>query len=105
MRDVFLIVYCNRNCNTLFEFCQVRCSRIYKFLLGGEQMNIRERLKALGKTQNWLIIEMKKRGVSVITSEFSNILSGVLTTPKATKVLALCDEILTICESEAKNDA
>ena len=37
-------------------------------------MNVRERLKALGKTQNWLILEMKKHDVSVITSEFSNIL-------------------------------
>lgn len=44
-------------------------------------MNVRERLKALGKTQNWLILEMKKHDVSVITSEFSNILNGVLTTP------------------------
>lgn len=58
-------------------------------------MNVRERLKALGKTQNWLIVEMKKHGVSVLTSEFSNILNGVLTTPKAERVLNLCDKILT----------
>ena len=68
-------------------------------------MGIRERLKALGKTQNWLIIEMKKRGVSVITSEFSNILSGVLTTPKATRVLTLCDEILTTYEQDVTTNA
>lgn len=63
-------------------------------------MGVRERLKALGKTQNWLILEMKKRNISVLTSEFSNILNGVLTTPKAQKVLALCDEILTEYETD-----
>ncbi len=68
-------------------------------------MGVRERLKALGKTQNWLILEMKKRNVSVITSEFSNILNGVLTTPKAQRVLTLCDEILTEYEKEVKADA
>lgn len=68
-------------------------------------MGVRERLKALGKTQNWLIVEMKKRNVSVLTSEFSNILNGVLTTPKAQSVLTLCDEILTEYEKEVKADA
>ena len=68
-------------------------------------MGVRERLKALGKTQNWLILEMKKRNISVLTSEFSNILNGVLTTPKAQKVLVLCDEILTEYEKEVKADA
>lgn len=68
-------------------------------------MGVRERLKALGKTQNWLIVEMKKRNVSVLTSEFSNILNGVLTTPKAQRVLTLCDEILTEYEKEVKADA
>lgn len=63
-------------------------------------MGVRERLKALGKTQNWLILEMKKRNISVLTSEFSNILNGVLTTPKAQKVLLLCDEILTEYETD-----
>ncbi len=63
-------------------------------------MGVRERLKALGKTQNWLILEMKKRNISVLTSEFSNILNGVLTTPKAQKVLVLCDEILTEYETD-----
>ena len=68
-------------------------------------MGVRERLKALGKTQNWLIVEMKKRNVSVLTSEFSNILNGVLTTLKAQRVLTLCDEILTEYEKEVKADA
>lgn len=68
-------------------------------------MGVRERLKALGKTQNWLIVEMKKRNVSVLTSEFSNILNGVLTTPKAQRVLTLCNEILTEYEKEVKADA
>ena len=57
-------------------------------------MNIRERLKALGKTQVWLIEELQHYKISVPTSEMSYILSGVLTTPKAKRVLTLCDAIL-----------
>lgn len=67
---------------------------------------IRERLKALGKTQSWLILELRKRhDIKVQTPEFSQILSGILSTPKADKVLTLCDEILTEYEKEVKADA
>ena len=68
-------------------------------MLGG---NIRERLHIIGKTQTWLILKLGERGLKVQTSEFSYILSGVLTTPKAEKVLKICDEILT--EYEVEND-
>ena len=66
--------------------------------------NVRERLRGLGKTQIWLIMELRERGLVVQTSEFSYILSGVLTTPKAKTVLKVCDEILTEYEKEVEND-
>jgi hypothetical protein len=62
--------------------------------------NIRERLHRIGKTQVWMILKLGERGLKVQTSEFSYILSGVLTSPKAEKVLKVCDEIL----KEVEND-
>ena len=56
--------------------------------------NIRKRLHSINKPQTWLILKLKERGVVVQTSEFSYILSEVLTTPKAKTVLKVCDEIL-----------
>ena len=57
-------------------------------------VRVRERLRVLGKPQTWLILKLGEKGIKVQTSEFSYILSGVLTTPKAEKVLKMCDEIL-----------
>ena len=65
--------------------------------------DIRERLHNLGKTQIWLIMELRERGLTVQTSEFSYILSGVLTTPKAKTVLKTCDEILKEVENNGAN--
>ena len=62
--------------------------------------DVRERLHKINKTQVWLILKLKERGLQVQTSEFSYILSGVLTTPKAEKVLKACDEILKEVESD-----
>ena len=62
--------------------------------------DIRKRLHAVGKTQVWLILKLGERGIKVQTPEFSYILSGVLTTPKAEKVLRLCDEILKEVEAD-----
>ena len=56
--------------------------------------NIRLRLRKIGKTQVWMILRLMERGLRVQTSEFSYILSGVISTPKAEKVLKACDEIL-----------
>lgn len=61
--------------------------------------NVRERLHAIKKPQTWLILKLKERGLVVQTSEFSYILSEVLTTPKSKTVLKLCDEILKEVES------
>ena len=67
-------------------------------------LGIRNRLHALGKTQIWLILRLRERNLVVQTSEFSYILSGVLTTPKAQRVLKACDEILSEYEKEVKYD-
>lgn len=63
---------------------------------------IRERMKALGKTQVWLILELRQRGIVVQPPEMSQILSGVNTYPKATKVLEMSDRILSDLEAKEK---
>lgn len=55
---------------------------------------IKERLKALGKTQVWLILELRKRGVEVQPPLMSSIINGVYTYPQAQRVLKVCDEVL-----------
>lgn len=65
---------------------------------------IRERLRHLGKTQVWLILQLKERNLTVQTSEFSYILSGVISTPKAQRVLKACNEILSEYEKEVGKD-
>lgn len=90
------------NNNTIFGKCQYVHSRFHKFMKGGKTVenNIRERLRNIGKTQTWLILRLREQGLIVQTSEFSYILSGVLTTPKAKRVLQVCDEILVEYENE-----
>lgn len=56
--------------------------------------NIKARLAILGKTQVWLIGELAKRGEKVNAPELSSYRSGSISTPKAERVLALCDKIL-----------
>lgn len=63
---------------------------------------IRERMKALGKTQVWLILELRQRGIVVQPPEMSQILSGVNTYPKATKVLEMSNRILSDLEAKEK---
>lgn len=62
---------------------------------------IKERLKELGKTQVWLIFELRKRGIEVQPPLMSSIINGVYTYPQATVVLEVCNEIL--CEVENDN--
>lgn len=72
---------------------------------GDNSMNeIRDRLKALGKTQVWLILELQKRGLVVQPPEMSSILRGVNTYPKAKKVLKVSDAILTEIEQKPWTD-
>lgn len=63
--------------------------------------NIKERLSALGKTQVWLLIELRCRGIDVQPPQLSNIINCVYTYPKAKSVLSECDKILT--EAEQNN--
>lgn len=64
-------------------------------------MEVKNRLKALGKTQRWLIFELRKRGVDAQPPLLSSILSGAYTYPQADRVLKVCDEILTEVENHA----
>lgn len=61
---------------------------------------IQERMKKLGVKQVDLILELRKRGITVQPPEMSSILRGVYTYPKAKVVLDECDKIL--AEHEAK---
>ena len=62
-------------------------------------MEIKDRLKALGKTQRWLIFELRKRGTAVQPPLLSSILCGAYTYPQADRILKVCDEILKEVES------
>ena len=55
---------------------------------------IQMRMEDLGVRQVDLILELKKRGIAVQPPEFSQMLRGIFTTPKAKKVLDECDKIL-----------
>lgn len=56
---------------------------------------IKDRIKTLGKTQVWLIFELRKRGIEIQPPLMSSIINGVYTYPQAQRVLKVCDEILT----------
>ena len=64
-------------------------------------MEIKNRLKSLGKSQRWLIFELRKRGVNAQPPLLSAILSGAYTYPQAERVLKVCDEILKEVENNA----
>lgn len=55
---------------------------------------IKDRLKALGKSQVWLIFQLREREIAIQPPELSSILSGANTYPKAERVLTVCNEIL-----------
>lgn len=59
-----------------------------------EELNLKSRLKTIGKTQGWLITELRKYDISVSLSEMSYIVNGIMTTPKARRVLETADEII-----------
>ena len=62
-------------------------------------MNIVERLTKCGKTQAWLIKEIRERsGVNVYPAEMSRYLNGVVIGPKSEQVLKISDEILSEIE-------
>ena len=56
--------------------------------------NIKERLSAMGKSQVWLLKELRIRGVPIQPPQLCNIINGIYTYPKATVVLEECNEII-----------
>ena len=56
--------------------------------------NIKERLADLGKSQVWLLKELRNNGVSVQPPQLCNIINGIYTYPKASVVLEQCDKII-----------
>ena len=63
--------------------------------------NIKERLTQIGKSQVWLLMMLRKRGVNVQHPQLSNIINGNYTYPKAQAVLEICNNVLTEVESNA----
>lgn len=61
---------------------------------------IKDRLKKLGKTQVWLIFQLRERGIEIQPPLMSSIINGVYTYPQAQRVLKGCDEILTEAETD-----
>lgn len=61
--------------------------------------NIKERLADLGKSQVWLLKELRNEGVSVQPPQLCNIINGIYTYPKASVVLEQCDKIIKDVES------
>lgn len=61
---------------------------------------IKDRLKKLGKTQVWLIFQLRERGIEIQPPLMSSIINGVYTYPQAQRVLKVCDEILTEAETD-----
>lgn len=60
---------------------------------------IQKRMETLGVKQVDLILELRKRGITVQPPEMSNIIRGVCTYPKAKQVLDECERILTELEA------
>jgi hypothetical protein len=62
---------------------------------------IKDRLALLGKSQVWLLLELRKRGINTNPPQLSNIIHGLYTYPKATAVLNECLVIIEEAESYA----
>lgn len=60
---------------------------------------VQARMKKLGIKQVDMILELRKRGITVQPPEMSSIIRGVYTYPKAKIVLDECDKILNERES------
>ena len=63
--------------------------------------NLKARLEALGKTQVWLLIELRKKGVVTQPPQLCNILNGLYTYPKAKSVMEMCNTIIKEAEENA----
>lgn len=56
--------------------------------------DIKERLANLGKSQVWLLKELRKQGVVTQPPQLSNIINGIYTYPRAKLVGEMCDKII-----------
>lgn len=65
--------------------------------------NLKERLSDLGKSQVWLLKQLRDEGVVIQPPQLCNIINGIYTYPKATVVLKKCDEIITRVEKAVTN--
>ena len=65
-------------------------------------MSILERMKKLGIKQVDMIVELRKRGISVQPPEMSSILHGLYTYPKSKNVLKECEAILNEIEHHSE---
>lgn len=63
--------------------------------------NIKQRLADLGKSQVWLLKELRKQGVITQPPQLSNIINGIYTYPRAKLVGEMCDKIITEVEQNA----
>lgn len=61
---------------------------------------IQKRMKVLGIKQVDLVLELRKRGITVQPPELSQIIRGIYTYPKAKRILDECDKILAERESQ-----
>lgn len=63
--------------------------------------SIKERLGVLGKSQVWLLKQLRGRGFTIQPPQLSNIINEVYTYPKARCVLEECNSILSYYEKIA----
>lgn len=61
---------------------------------------IKSRLAEINRKQVDLIAELRKRDIMTNPSELSNVLKGILQTPKAERILSAANEIVTEWENE-----
>lgn len=62
---------------------------------------IKERLANLGKSQVWLLMELRKQDVVIQPPQLSNIINGIYTYPKAKHIGDMCDKIIKEVERNA----
>lgn len=65
-------------------------------------MSILERMENIGMKQVDMIMELRKRGITVQPPEMSSILRGIYTYPKANKILEECEIILNELEHHSQ---
>ena len=63
---------------------------------------IKSRLTEINRKQVDLIVELRKRDIMTNPSELSNVLKGILQTPKAERILSAANEIVTEWERECR---